>query len=165
MKNNYNKTKKWNRNDRPDHQPGQRMEYERNRKRILATQTICGICGQPVDKSLKYPHPFSPTIDHIVPCSRGGHPSAIENLQLAHFCCNTRKSDKLQEDELRRRKQKNERDEKLSASDPLNLPWTINWACYKSEEDGKNNGSVLRDEADRLRRSGYVLTARGIFRK
>jgi len=71
------------------------MAYENARRKILATQTICGICGKPVDFSLKYPHPLSPTVDHIIPVSKGGHPSDIDNLQLAHRCCNREKSDKL----------------------------------------------------------------------
>lgn len=72
-----------------------RRAFEKNKARILATQDICGICGRPVDKSLRYPHPLAPTVDHIIPIVRGGHPSDIENLQLAHWVCNRQKSDKL----------------------------------------------------------------------
>lgn len=74
---------------------GHNGQLEKNRKRIYATQTVCAICGKPVDFSLKYPHPLSPTIDHIIPLAKGGHPSDIDNLQLAHRCCNRQKSDKL----------------------------------------------------------------------
>ena len=81
--------------NRPDHDGTHRLAFERNKKRIFATQTVCGICGKPVDFSLKYPHPLSPCIDHIIPVSKGGHPSDIDNLQLAHWCCNRQKSDKL----------------------------------------------------------------------
>ena len=56
---------------------------------------MCGICGKPVDFSYKYPHPLSPCIDHIIPVAKGGHPSDIDNLQLAHWTCNRQKSDKL----------------------------------------------------------------------
>lgn len=63
--------------------------------KILKTQTICGICGKPVDFSYKNPHPLAPTVDHIIPVSKGGHPSDISNLQLAHRCCNRQKSDKM----------------------------------------------------------------------
>lgn len=70
-------------------------QLEKNRKRIYATQKVCAICGKPVDFNLKYPHPLSPTIDHIIPLAKGGHPSDIDNLQLAHRCCNRQKSDKL----------------------------------------------------------------------
>ena len=81
---------------RPDRDGPHRVQFDRNRKKILLSQDICGICGQPVDKSLRFPHPMSPTVDHIIPIDRGGHPSAIENLQLAHFACNRQKSDRLQ---------------------------------------------------------------------
>ena len=81
--------------NRPDHDGAHRGQFEKNKKRIYATQTVCGICGKPVDFSLKYPHPLSPTIDHIIPLAKGGHPSDIDNLQLAHRCCNRQKSDKL----------------------------------------------------------------------
>lgn len=81
---------------RPDRDGPHRYAFDRNRKKILLTQEVCGICGKPVDKSLQFPHPLSPTVDHIIPIDRGGHPSAIENLQLAHFCCNRQKSDRVQ---------------------------------------------------------------------
>ena len=81
---------------RPDREGPHRVQFDRNRKKILLTQEVCGICGMPVDKSLQFPHPLSPTVDHIIPIEKGGHPSAIENLQLAHFACNRQKSDRLQ---------------------------------------------------------------------
>lgn len=81
--------------NRPDKDGKHRAQFDKNKKRIYATQTVCGICGKPVDFSLKYPHPLSPSIDHIIPISKGGHPSDIDNLQLAHRCCNRQKSDKL----------------------------------------------------------------------
>ena len=80
---------------RSDREKGNRGAYEAARKKILKTQTICGICGKPVDFSYRYPHPLSPTVDHIIPVTKGGHPSDISNLQLAHRCCNRQKSDKL----------------------------------------------------------------------
>lgn len=80
---------------RPDRTGTQRSPFESAKKKILATQEVCGICGKPVDKSLKFPHPMSASIDHIVPIDKGGHPSDISNLQLAHLCCNRKKSDKL----------------------------------------------------------------------
>jgi len=82
---------------RPDRTGTQRGAFESAKKKILATQEVCGICGKPVDKSLKFPHPLSACIDHIIPVAKGGHPSDINNLQLAHMCCNRQKSDKLVE--------------------------------------------------------------------
>lgn len=80
---------------RPDVQGPHHAEYKKNRAKILATQDVCAICGKPVDKTLTYPHPLSATVDHIIPVALGGHPSAINNLQLAHWTCNRQKSDKM----------------------------------------------------------------------
>lgn len=52
----------------------------------------CQICGEPVDPSLEYPDLMSASIDHIVPLSKGGNHTK-RNVQLAHFICNSRKSD------------------------------------------------------------------------
>ena len=82
---------------RPDRAGGHRYEFERNRKIIYATQTHCAICGQPVDFSLKAPDPMAPSVDHIIPVAKGGHPSALENLQLAHLRCNRAKGTRLKE--------------------------------------------------------------------
>ena len=53
----------------------------------------CGICGFRVDKKLKYPHPLSPSLDHIVPLSKGGAHTK-DNVQLAHLRCNLSKGSK-----------------------------------------------------------------------
>lgn len=78
-----------------DRYGAERAQFESNKKRILATQSICGICGLPVDKTIKYPHPMSPTVDHKNPLDLGGSKSDIDNLQLAHFGCNRQKSNKI----------------------------------------------------------------------
>ncbi|MCL2492520.1 MAG: HNH endonuclease [Clostridiales bacterium] len=72
-----------------------RQEYERNRRKLLANEDVCAICGQPVDKTLPASDLMSAAIDHIIPVSKGGDPVALENLQLTHRKCNRRKSDKL----------------------------------------------------------------------
>ena len=110
---------------RPDQSGTHRRMFEKNKKRILASQTVCGICGQPVDKSLKYPHPMAPCVDHIVPVAKGGHPSALENLQLAHWTCNRQKSDKL----MRKKEKGKENEDDLSNR---NLPLSIDWSSYRS---------------------------------
>ena len=111
--------------NRPDKDGTHRLAFERAKKKIYATQTVCGICGRPVDFDMKYPHPLSPCIDHIIPVSKGGHPSDIENLQLAHWFCNRQKSDKLFANNHRV-----EAEEEISNRD---LPQSINWASYRSE--------------------------------
>lgn len=54
---------------------------------------ICQICLLPVDRSKTFPHHLSPSIDHIVPLSKGG-PHRRFNVQCAHWICNIRKSTK-----------------------------------------------------------------------
>lgn len=106
--------------NRPDHDGAHRLAFERNKKKILATQTVCGICGKPVDKSIRYPHPMSPCIDHIIPVAKGGHPSDLDNLQLAHWTCNRQKSDKL----LKRHRKAEEQEILSNRILPLSCDWT-----------------------------------------
>lgn len=106
-------------NLRPDHNGTQRSAFESAKKKIFAAQTVCGICGKPVDFGFKFPHPLSACVDHIIPVAKGGHPSAMENLQLAHMCCNRQKSDKLIE------KQKFDEGVKLISNRVL--PQTFDW--------------------------------------
>ena len=50
----------------------------------------CGICGQKINKRLKWPNQRAKSIDHIIPLSRGGADAPI-NLQAAHLRCNQSK--------------------------------------------------------------------------
>lgn len=97
-----------------------RGAYEKNKRTILRTQNTCGICGKPVDFSLKSPHPMSACIDHIIPVAKNGHPSDISNLQLAHWACNRQKSDKLFKETTEKKVLGNR-----------NLPQTIDWTTYR----------------------------------
>ena len=103
-----------------------RTALNKNRKKIFATQTVCALCGKPVDFSLRYPNPLAPSVDHIIPINRGGHPSDLSNLQLAHWTCNRQKADKLQREDA-------------TAVVPgklisnRNLPQSFDWANYKAE--------------------------------
>lgn len=53
----------------------------------------CGLCGLRVDTSLPHTDPLSAAIDHIVPFSLGGSHD-VENLQITHRTCNSRKHNK-----------------------------------------------------------------------
>lgn len=100
---------------RPERDPSKRAMWEHNKKIILTTQSICGICGKPVDKSLKYPDPMSATVDHIIPVSRNGDPTSLDNLQLAHRYCNRQKGDHLPEKEI------------IKKDPNRDLPQSANW--------------------------------------
>lgn len=108
-----------NKQYRPDRDGTHRAQFDKNKKLILATQEICALCGRPVDKSLKWPHPLSPAIDHIIPVAKGGHPSDIDNLQLTHWTCNSKKSDHLIE-------KKEYKEDAALVSNRL-LPHTFDW--------------------------------------
>ena len=53
----------------------------------------CGLCGKKVNRTLAYPHPRSPSLDHIVPLSLGGR-HASENVQISHLECNHAKGNR-----------------------------------------------------------------------
>lgn len=111
--------------NRPDKDGTHRLAFDRNKKVIYATQTVCGICGKPVDFDKKYPHPLSPCIDHIIPIAKGGHPSDRENLQLAHWTCNRQKSDKLLGSHS-----------KVQSEEIISnrvLPQSCDWTAYRSK--------------------------------
>ena len=122
---------------RPDRSGTHRTAFDRNKKIIYATQTVCGICGKPVDFGMKYPHPLSPCIDHIIPVSKGGHPSDMENLQLAHWKCNREKSDRIpgEKEECDTKSGDPTRQKAAKKTDPEalkeSLPWTVDWKKYK----------------------------------
>ena len=102
---------------RPDRVGAQRTMYDKNRKRILATQDYCAICGKLVDKSLKKGSDYSPEVDHIIPVAKGGT-SDIDNLQLTHRICNRQKSDKVVIDA------------KPAEHTVEPLAWSVNWAEF-----------------------------------
>lgn len=111
--------------ERPDRDGTHRLAFERNKKKIYATSTVCGICGKLVEFDKKYPHPLSPCIDHIIPVAKGGHPSDRNNLQLAHWACNRQKSDKLFS--------KNPNQTQQDVISNRVLPQSCDWGSYRSE--------------------------------
>ena len=100
-------------------------QFRKNQQIIYRTQEVCGICGRPVDQTLKFPDPMSRCIDHIVPISRGGHPSAMSNLQLAHLACNRAKADRLAGN-----KSKAAQD----VPNNRNLPQSRSWRDFKANQ-------------------------------
>ena len=109
--------------NRLDRDGSHQQQFNINKRKIYATQEICGICGKPVDFELKYPHPWSACIDHIIPIAKGGHPSDISNLQLAHWTCNRQKSDKLFA----------KKGQPVKVITNRDLPQSMDWTQYKSD--------------------------------
>ena len=67
------------------------------RRKFARRGDVCGICGKPIDYSLKVGDPSGMwyELDEIVPISRGGSPYDEDNLQSAHARCNRKKSNRL----------------------------------------------------------------------
>lgn len=49
---------------------------------------VCQLCHRKVDPDLKWPHPLSASIDHIIPAAADGTHEPL-NVQLAHLRCNS----------------------------------------------------------------------------
>lgn len=54
----------------------------------------CKLCLLPIDPEIAWPDPMSPSVDHVIPLSRGGA-HAMHNVQSAHLGCNSSKGDKV----------------------------------------------------------------------
>lgn len=51
----------------------------------------CYLCGERINFKLKWPHPQSPSLDHVVPLSRGGT-HTLDNAAMTHLRCNQSKN-------------------------------------------------------------------------
>jgi len=59
----------------------------------------CHLCGKKIRPDLRWPHPQSGTLDHVVPLSRGGADEAA-NVKAAHARCNTSKNTRAMGEQL-----------------------------------------------------------------
>ena len=60
-------------------------------QRVQAGEPCC-LCGSPIDLGIAYPDPWSFTVEHITPTSRGGADYGENQLAPAHFRCNRKRS-------------------------------------------------------------------------
>jgi 5-methylcytosine-specific restriction endonuclease McrA len=116
---------------RPDQSGPHRAVYEKNKRRLLKTTTHCEICGGEINRNIKWPDPLSPVVDHIIAISRGGHPSDIDNMRIVHNRCNRAKADKLYAET---NSKDNAAETESNVKKGLDLPWSINWLEYRSDE-------------------------------
>ena len=77
--------------------PLKSYRWQQLRKRVLDEERICWLCGLPIDFDAPHWSRWSPSVDHIVPWTRGGEHTIFDrqNLRAAHFGCNSRKRDKI----------------------------------------------------------------------
>jgi len=75
---------------------GYRTDYIITHEEIAERDEFtCHICSEQVDMLLPRTSRYGATLDHVIPVSKGGDDSR-DNLKLAHWICNIRKSDKLE---------------------------------------------------------------------
>ena len=65
------------------------------RKKLLAKTKPrnCPVCGKKIKPDAPRVYPAGPSIDHIIPLSRGGEHN-WSNVQIAHIGCNIKKGNK-----------------------------------------------------------------------
>lgn len=99
---NHRKPEEWNDRRRANYQKRRALKAKVPSDSIRSLEVferdgwMCGICGLQVDPAVKWPDPRSPSLDHIIPLSRGGH-HVESNTQLACLECNVAKGDRLVE--------------------------------------------------------------------
>ena len=134
--------------NRPDQNSGHKAKFQKNKKALAMDGKPCALCGLPIDYSLQFPDPWSFTADHIIPIAKGGHPSALDNLQPAHLRCNTVKKNKLAltPDDINRLRLEQGCTELVSQARPFSkatgkkiisnddLPLSMDWTAYRSSE-------------------------------
>lgn len=55
----------------------------------------CWICRLDVDNSLAWPDPKSPSLDHVLPLSKGGK-HTYSNVRITHLTCNVRRGSRIE---------------------------------------------------------------------
>lgn len=91
-------TKKYNEQVRKDRERANKYRgaFEKIERPIVYERDgwVCQICGAPTHKTYNNKDMLSPTLDHIIPVSKGGA-HVYDNVQCAHLLCNIRKSDAM----------------------------------------------------------------------
>lgn len=90
----------WNESRRANYQKRRALKSGATAEKIISQEVydrdgwVCGICTEPVDPLLKWPDPFSASLDHVVPLSLGGT-HTYDNVQCAHLRCNVSKGNRI----------------------------------------------------------------------
>ena len=67
---------------------GRKVASKRDRLIAMYGQNlVCVHCGMSIPLQLRYPHPLSLSVEHLVPRAHGGS-DRMENLRPSHLRCN-----------------------------------------------------------------------------
>lgn len=73
--------------------------WEKARKRVLRASLICSECNELIDPELRWPDPYSGSVDHSIPVSSVAwdDPSLtdVSTLTSCHLVCNQRKGNRV----------------------------------------------------------------------
>jgi 5-methylcytosine-specific restriction endonuclease McrA len=75
------------------------VEWQRLRRRILASATVCAICGHALQPDAPPLSPWSSSVDHRIPLARFAHDPEMQwrmgldeaNCRATHLRCNQRR--------------------------------------------------------------------------
>lgn len=65
--------------------PMRSYRWRKLAQQVLREETVCWMCGQPIDFNAPPWTRYAPSVDHIVPRSLGGNVWDRRNLRAAHF--------------------------------------------------------------------------------
>lgn len=70
--------------------------YRQRRATAIANSGgMCCLCGEAMNLSVNGRHPDGPTLEHLLPVSRGGSGVDPANLSASHRRCNTSRGNRL----------------------------------------------------------------------
>ncbi len=70
------------------------VHYARRQEILARDGWHCYLCDTAIDRSLRWPHALSASVDHVMPIAVGGTDRS-ENLRATHWQCNSNKGDDL----------------------------------------------------------------------
>lgn len=69
----------------PQYRKPEGRPYRRAKAQVRATESVCWLCGGAIDKALRFPHPWSFSVDHVIPVEMGGAQNDRNNMRAAHL--------------------------------------------------------------------------------
>lgn len=64
-------------------------KWRKVRAQVLREESSCWLCGLPIDFDAAPRSSWAPSVDHVVPRSKGGDPYDRANLRACHVGCNS----------------------------------------------------------------------------
>lgn len=64
-------------------------------KQVYDEEELCWLCGRFVNQELPRTHPLSRSADHLIQLQHGGNEHDRANVRLAHYGCNSTRSNRL----------------------------------------------------------------------